>query len=70
MSNEEFRDRIKAICGPAPVTEKPIVRQPSDRGYLNVCEASNEGCFCRYEKDKAKRCKNHLPTTQQPEEAA
>lgn len=30
----EFRDRIRAICGPAPtLATKPIVRKPTDRGY-------------------------------------
>lgn len=33
MSNEEFRDHIKAICGPAPVADKPCVRVPTNRGY-------------------------------------
>jgi len=33
MSNEEFKDRIKAICGPAPKADRPCVRKPTDRGY-------------------------------------
>jgi len=34
MAVAEFRDRIRAICGPnlAPVA-KPLVRVPTDRGY-------------------------------------
>ncbi len=34
MSNEEFRDRIKAIVGPGPPkADRPCVRKPTDRGY-------------------------------------
>jgi hypothetical protein len=33
MSNAEFKDRIRAICGPAPKAERPCVRTPEDRGY-------------------------------------
>lgn len=33
MSNEEFRERIKAIVGPALKADKPCVRKPTDRGY-------------------------------------
>ena len=48
MSNEEFRDRIKAICGPndpndnyamyeadreAKCRARSVIRTPSDRGY-------------------------------------
>jgi hypothetical protein len=33
MSNEEFRERIKAICGARPPEEKLCVRTPEDEGY-------------------------------------
>jgi len=30
---EDFKERLRKICGPAPHKNKPTVRVPGDRGY-------------------------------------
>jgi hypothetical protein len=33
LSIEDFKERVRNICGPAPRKVKPTVRTPEDRGY-------------------------------------